>query len=76
MSRFKQAAPDPEKAARDGVANYVPARRQPNLDHECGTCERTATWEIQIDGQKSYACADCRAELAIVARGVYQERRL
>lgn len=76
MSRFRQAAPDPGKAARDGVANYVPARRQVNLNFACTDCERTATWEIQIDGRRFHACADCRAELAIVARGVYQERRL
>jgi hypothetical protein len=78
MSRFRQAAPDPEKAARDGVANYVPARRQVNVNYGCSEplCDRTASWLVDIDGNKRYACHGCRAELAATTRGTYTEERI
>lgn len=76
MSRFRQAAPDPEKAARDGVANYVPSRHQVNLNHTCADCTRTATWTLQIDDRTFHACNNHRRDHAITARGTYSEKRI
>ena len=76
MARFRQADPDPEKADRDGVTKYVPARRQINLNFTCADCPRTATWEIKTEGKRFHACAEHRAERALTTPGTYQERRL
>jgi len=78
VSRFRQAAPDPEKAGRDGVTNYIPSRRQVNVSHGCAepTCDRTASWLVKIDSFQRYACHRCRDELAATTRGIYQEERL
>jgi len=75
MNRFRQAAPDPEKASRDGVASYVPSRRQPDLSHRCTACPHIATWAINLSGEKFYACETHRQEY-VFSPGVYQERRL
>ena len=76
MSRFRQAAPDPDKAARDGVSNYVPARRQHDLSRRCELeCGRAATWEITLDGKTFDACHDHRREL-VLSPGTYQEKKL
>lgn len=77
MTSFRQAPPDPEKAARDGVANYIPSRSQVIIIfHKCEVCqERTATWEVDADGQKLYACGNCRNEYAISATN-YTEKRI
>lgn len=72
---MRQAAPDPEKAARDGVANYIPARSQVNLNFTCADCDRTAKWEVEADGAKLYACDYHRREYTATA-GVYQERKI
>lgn len=76
MSHFRQAAPDPDKAARDGVTNYIPARSQPNLNFKCADCDRTAKWEVQIDDRKLHACDDHRRDHAATARGTYTEKRI
>lgn len=75
MSHFKQAAPDPEKAQRDGVANYIPSRSQVNVNYHCEDCDRIAVWEITADGVNRYACGRCRTEYAISATN-YQEKRI
>lgn len=75
MSRFRQAPPDPEKAARDFVANYVPSRHQPNVSHKCEVCPRTAKWLIKADGDNFFACDNHRKEYAISAIN-YQEERI
>jgi hypothetical protein len=71
----RQAAPDPDKAERDGVANYIPSRRQPNRLHSCADCGRTATWEIVLDGRRLHACAEHR-ESYVFSPGTYQEKKL
>lgn len=75
MSHFRQADPDPEKAARDGVANYIPSRSQPNTTHPCRDCDRTAVWDVTADGEKFYACGLCRSDYAISATN-YSEKRI
>lgn len=75
MSRFRQAAPDPGKAERDGVTAYIPSRSQPNTSHKCQDCDRTATWEFNADGVRGYACGTCRTEYAISATN-YSEKRI
>lgn len=75
MNSFRQAAPDPEKASRDGVSNYIPARSQVNTDHKCADCPRTATWQIKADGHHLFACNPHRREYAISAIN-YEERKL
>lgn len=75
MTHFKQAPPDPEKAARDGVANYIPSRSQPNTDHKCKDCTKTAKWDIEADGRKLFACDAHRTEYAVSAAN-YTEKRI
>lgn len=75
MSHFRQAAPDPDKAARDGVAKYVPARSQPNLAHTCDDCPRVAKWDIQADGERVLACDHHRREQSALALR-YTEKRI
>jgi hypothetical protein len=71
----RQAPPDPEKAARDGVANYIPSRSQPNVAHKCKDCAKTAKWDIEADGKKLFACDTHRKEYATSASN-YQEKRI
>ena len=75
MTGFRQAPPDPEKAARDGVANYIPSRRQPDASHKCEVCPRTARWEVEADGKKLVVCDQHRIDLAISATN-YTEKRI
>lgn len=75
MPPFKQAPHDQSKADRDGVTNYIPQRKQINVNFKCEDCNKTATWEITADGRKLHACDDHRKEYAITA-GTYQEKRL
>lgn len=75
MTGFRQAAPDPDKASRDGVANYIPSRSQVNTSHTCGDCARTAKWDLLVEGRQTYACDEHRTEYAISA-WPYEEKRL
>lgn len=75
MSKFRQAPPDPDKADRDGVTKYIPARHQVDVSFVCKVCPKTATWEITADGEKFHACDSHRKEYAVTAN-VYEEKRL
>jgi hypothetical protein len=76
MSHFKQAPPDPYKAARDGVANYIPARSQVNVGHTCvADCTRVAKWDIYADKKQGFYCDNHRKDLATTA-STYQEKRI
>lgn len=72
---MRQAPPDPYKAARDGVANYIPSRSQPNLSHECSDCDKTAKWEVIADGVRLYSCDGHRKCYATTA-ATYEEKRI
>ena len=73
--KFRQAPPDPAKAARDGVTNYIPARSEPDLSFTCEECPKTATYEIVADGKRMHVCDTHRREYAITAVN-YTEKRL
>lgn len=75
MSHFRQAAPDPDKAARDGVTKYVPSRSQINTAHTCQDCDRTAKWWVTADGVRLAACDSHRRDYSVTA-GVYTEERI
>jgi hypothetical protein len=75
MPAFRQAPPDPEKAARDGVTNYIPSRSQVNVNHRCNDCDSIAKWDIEADDKKLFACDHHRREYVITATS-YQEKRI
>jgi hypothetical protein len=72
---MRQAPPDPQKAERDGVSNYIPSRSQINTDHDCKDCTKTAKWVVEADGETFFACDGHRKEYAISSTN-YQEERL
>lgn len=75
MPPFRQAPPDADKAARDGVTNYIPSRLQVNINHACRDCNRTAKWDITADGEHLFACDFHRTDYIITAT-VYTEKRI
>jgi hypothetical protein len=72
---FRQAPPDPDKAAANGVAKYIPKRSEPDRSHVCKDCDLTARWAIVADGLEMYACDSHRQKYLFTAK-VYREKNL
>lgn len=80
--KFKQAPPDEQKAADQGVATYIPRRGGPAMDVQCTwthdgeRCESRAAWQANVNGRREMLCDEDKATQSAEAQIFELIRRL